>query len=98
MNLPVILRRQARREFDEAADWYEAHRVGLGAKLTDAVQQVFDAASANPRRYPRAFGEVREGVVHGFPYCVYYQEEAGSIVVIAVFHMSRDPSIWQSRI
>ncbi len=97
MNRPVVLRRQARVEFDEAADWYEARRPGLGARFVTAVQQVLDAIAVSPQRYPRASGEVREGLVHGFPYCVYYREEAGQIVVIAVFHTSRDPSDWQSR-
>ena len=97
MNLPVFLRRQARREYDEAVDWYEERRPGLGPKFTEAVQSVLDAASANPRRHPRVFGEVHEGIVPGFPYCVYYRAEGGRIVVLAVFHSSRDPSIWQAR-
>jgi hypothetical protein len=30
MTLPVVFRRAARREFDEAALWYEERRAGLG--------------------------------------------------------------------
>ncbi len=30
MTLPVIFRRQARREFYDAGDWYEKERAGLG--------------------------------------------------------------------
>ncbi len=33
MTLPVIFRRQARLEFDEAADWYEQERAGLGSQF-----------------------------------------------------------------
>jgi len=97
MNLPVVLRRQARQEYDEAANWYEARRPGLGARFTGAVQEVFDAASVNPGRHPRVFGEVHEGLVPGFPYGVYYRQERGHVLVIAVFHTSRDPSVRQSR-
>jgi toxin ParE1/3/4 len=97
MNLPVILRGRARREFDEAVDWYEGRQAGLGDKFTTAVQRVLDDISANPRHHPRALGEVRQGLVHGFPYCVYFREENGQILVIAIFHASRDPSDWQSR-
>ena len=98
MSLPIILRPQARREFDEAADWYEQRRAGLGARFIAAVGRVFDQAAANPQRYPEVFGTVREGVVQRFPYCVYYRGEVSRIVVLAVFHASRDPAIWQSRI
>jgi len=72
MSLPIILRPQARREFDEAADWYEQRRAGLGARFIAAVGRVFDQAAANPQRYPEVFGAVREGVVQRFPYCVYF--------------------------
>lgn len=97
MSLPITFRRQARREFDEAADWYEPRRAGLGARFVAAGQRVLDEVAANPQRYPAVFGDVREGIVKGFPYCVYYREEGGQIIVLAVFHASRDPSIWQSR-
>jgi len=98
MSLPIIFRRVARREFDDAADWYEQRRAGLGAQFVAAVQRVLDQAAANPRRYPEVLGDVREGVVQGFPYCVYYQEETGQLLVLAVFHTSRDPAVWQSRV
>ena len=97
MSLPVLFRPAARREFDEAADWYEQHRAGWGAKFVAAVQDVIDRAAANPRRYAKASGETREGLVRGFPYCVYYCEQDGQLIVLAVFHSSRDPSIWKGR-
>lgn len=97
MSLPVIFRRTARREFDDAADWYEHRRAGLGARFVAAVQYVLDEVSSNPQRYPVVFRGVREGLVQRFPYCVYCREENGQIVVLAVFHTARDPSIWRAR-
>lgn len=97
MNLSVIFRRQARREFDEAADWYEQRRAGLGARFVAAVERVLDQAEGNPGRYAEVLEGVREGIVQGFPYCVYFREEGEEIVVLAVFHASRDPAVWQSR-
>ena len=98
MSRPLVYRRPARREFDEAADWYEQQKAGLGVKFTAAVQDVLDEAAANPRRYPEVFGDVREGIVNGFPYCVYYREAGGSLLIVAIFHTARDPSTWQSRV
>src|SRR5207249_2679149 len=46
MNLPVVLRRQARLEYDEAADWYESRRPGLGAKMKTAQAILTDVALA----------------------------------------------------
>jgi plasmid stabilization system protein ParE len=40
MTLPIVFRRVARNEFDEAADWYEQRRPGRGAKFIAAVEAV----------------------------------------------------------
>ena len=57
MRLPVVRRPEARAEFDNAFDWYEQQRPGLGV----------------------------------------YKVEPQQVVVLAVFHSSRDPKIWQAR-
>jgi plasmid stabilization system protein ParE len=97
MSLPVVFRRAARAEFDDAADWYDHRRAGLGAAFTAAVERVLDQVAAQPDFYPQVYQDVREALVPGYPYCVYYREEPGQVVVLAVFHTSRDPSIWQGR-
>lgn len=97
MSLPIVFRRLARAEFDDAADWYEQRRAGLGATFTAAVQRVLDQIAAQPAFYPQVHQDVREALVPGYPYCVYYREEPTQVVVFSVFHTSRDPSIWQGR-
>jgi toxin ParE1/3/4 len=56
-----------------------------------------DQIAVDPLRYPKEFEDVREAKVKKYSYCVYYSVEADRIVVISVFHTSRDPSVWQSR-
>src|SRR5215468_11206810 len=98
MSLPIVFRRAARAEFDDAADWYEQRRAGRGARFTAAVRQVLDRIADQPQLYAEVFQNVREASVAGYPYAVYYREEAGQLLVLAVFHTSRDPTIWQSRV
>ncbi len=95
MSLPVVFRRAARAEFDDAADWYEQRRAGLGVAFAAAVQRVLDRIAAQPDFYAQVYQDVQEALVSGYPYCIYYREEPGQVVVLAVFHTSRDPSIWQ---
>lgn len=97
MNRSILFRHVARTEFDAAADWYEHRRRGLGAKFTVAVRRVLDRASTQPDFHPEVWRNVREALVRGFPYCIYYREEQEHLLVLAVFHTSRDPSIWRSR-
>ena len=97
MSASIHFRRVARIEFDEAADWYERRRRGLGPRFVAVVQRVLSRIVEQPDFYPIVYKDVREVLVRRFPFCIYYREEADQILVLAVFHTSRDPSIWQSR-
>ena len=59
MSLPVILRTEAQAEFDEAFDWYENQRPGLGVDFAERVQEVFDRISANPHIHGVVFQDIR---------------------------------------
>jgi plasmid stabilization system protein ParE len=97
MSTPVRLLPEARKEFDAAADWYEQKRPGLGAAFIARVRNVLKRIAATPRMHAVVYNEVRKAVVRRFSYVVLYRVEADEILVIAVFHTSRDPSIWQQR-
>lgn len=97
MSLPIVLREEAQAEFDEAFDFYEGKRSGLGVDFLNRVQHVFDRISINPLMHGVVLGDVRKAVVKRFPYCIYYLAQATRVEVIAIFHAKRDPSIWQSR-
>jgi toxin ParE1/3/4 len=98
VNLPVVLRDEAQAEFDEAFDWYDAQRIGLAPAFAAEVQKVFDRIAANPFMHQAVFADIRRGVVRRFPYSIFYRPHPERVEVIAVFHTSRNPSIWQSRI
>jgi plasmid stabilization system protein ParE len=97
MNLPVILRRMARAEFDDAGDWYEGQSPGQGAAFTAAVRKVLTALGSRPEAHPEVYGDVREALVARYPYAVYYRPGPDQVTVLAVFHTSRDPAEWQRR-
>jgi plasmid stabilization system protein ParE len=97
VSLQVVLRDEAQKEFDEAFNYYEEQRWGLGIDFAERVQDVFDRIGENPKMHAVVLGDVRKAVVRRFPYCVYYRADAERVEMIAVFHTSRDPSIWQDR-
>lgn len=97
MTLPVGLRAEAEAEFDEAFDWYDARQAGLGPAFAAEVQRVIDRIAINPLIHRVVFADIRKAVVRRFPFCVYYRPHTDRVEVIAVFHTSRDPRIWQKR-
>jgi toxin ParE1/3/4 len=49
---PVIVRVEAQQELDEAADWYERRRPGLGVEFVGAIDTALDAIAATPEAWP----------------------------------------------
>jgi plasmid stabilization system protein ParE len=97
MSLPLRLLPEAKAEFDAAADQYEAQQAGLGVDFVARVREVLQRIATNPHQHAVVYRDVRKAVVKRFPYIVLYREESGEVIVISVFHTSRDPAIWQSR-
>lgn len=97
MSLPIRFRDDALGEFDAAASWYEERLSGLGVEFVAEVQRVLNSIGLQPDRFPTVYRDVREARAKRFPYCVYFRLRSNQIVVIAVFHTSRNPTIWQSR-
>jgi toxin ParE1/3/4 len=62
------------------------------------VERVLMLIGDQPGRFPVADADVRVTLIRRFPYAVYYRIKPTRIVVIAVFHTSRDPKAWKSRI
>lgn len=97
MSRAVCFHAAARVEFDEAADWYEARQTGLGTAFIGEIEHCLERAAEVPRSFQVIHQGLRRAVVRRFPYCVYFREDADGIVVLAVFHASRDPMVWRHR-
>ena len=97
MTLPVTFRRAARVEVIEAAAWYESRRLNLGVEFIAEIDRCVALAAEQPLLFGIAHNGIRRVLANRFPYSVYYRPEHRCIVVLAVFHSSRDPSIWQHR-
>lgn len=98
MSLPIRLLAEAEDELAGAAEWYEDCKEGLGDDFTDRVKAVFRRVARNPRIHQKVYRDVRRAVVKRFPYIVLYQESGDEVIVISVFHTSRDPKEWQRRV
>jgi len=97
MTRELFFRRIADAEFAESARWYEDQREGLGFEFIDHVQQTLDRIAEDPLRYPIILRDIREAVLSKFPFAIFYRIKQDRVVIISIFHCSRDPSAWQSR-
>lgn len=93
----------ARREADDAIDWYAARSPTTGVRFTAALDRAVDDIAAGPRTYPTADDcppgkEVRNLIVVRFPYRVVYLISTTGVTILAVAHTSRQPGYWHHRL
>jgi len=86
-------------ELAEAAEYYDREVSGLGADFLVEVDRAIDLILG----FPEAWGKISEDFRHcnlrRFPYTVIYTLEGGSeIMIVSVFHQSREPSSWRANI
>lgn len=99
MSKTLLVRPDARAEFDEAINWIADHGPGTGEEFAEAIQSVFDRITANPKMHGIVQDDVRRAVVSGYRYyAVFYRETSDSIEVLSIFHTSQNPKLWQDRI
>jgi toxin ParE1/3/4 len=87
----------ARREFNDAIDYYERESPGLGLIFTNEV----DAGLMRIREYPEAASQVakrvRRLVLAKFPFSLMYEKRDDCLVVLAVAHHRKRPYYWRGR-
>ena len=98
MKLPHRLLPEAEQELEHAFDWYEQHKKGLGKRFLSAVRRVIKGIASQPKMHAIVYRDVWKAVVARFPFLVLYREDLGELIVVSVFHTSRDPAEWQSRV
>ena len=100
---PLKLDREAEDEIEEATDYYEGERRGLGAVFQAALHATFDRIVAFPASFAtvmttRSGHPVRRAFTHPFSYKVVYVELPKALRVVAVSHTKRRSFYWRSRL
>jgi len=70
---------EARKEYGEAAAFYEKRRSGLGAAFTFEIEATIDRIIELPTRWPVIEQDVRRCLSHTFPYGILYTIEGDSV-------------------
>jgi toxin ParE1/3/4 len=92
MKRGFVLRRIAEQEFADSIAYYESEREGVGQEFRSAIEQQFQRIADHPEWFPKVRGEVRRAVIlRRFPFVIHFLVEPERIVILSVFHTSRDP-------
>jgi len=92
MKRVFVLRCMAAREYERSIDFYEAKREGVGREFRAAIEEYFQGIADHPEWFRKIRGEVSRTVVpRRFSFVIHFPVEADRIVILSVFHTSREP-------
>ena len=82
---------------EEAFDWYESQRAGLGNEFFLAVDECLNRIESNPLVFQKIFKEMRRALTRKFPFGVFFIVKEDAITIIAIVHLVRHPKSWKKR-
>jgi len=88
----------ARKELDEAADYYDLIDPNLGDDFLEEIDDCISRILKFPQAWTRLRGSVRRCRMHRFPYSLIYDSEDEHVFILAVMHSSRKPNYWVNRL
>ncbi|MGZ6018219.1 MAG: type II toxin-antitoxin system RelE/ParE family toxin [Phenylobacterium sp.] len=98
---PIIPREQARRDVEDAIDFYAAEAgQAVALRFIDAFEATIAAIGRHPAagspRYGHELGlpGLRSQLVKGFPYLIFYAERGAHVDVWRVLHAQRHIPAW----
>ena len=98
MRLTYEIRPAAEYEFDEASDWYKEEDPAVRDRFVMAVDKKISAITQRPLMFPVVKAtRVRRAIVDGFPFSIFFVLYSEHIVILSIFHDSRNPIIWRGR-
>lgn len=93
----LSLTQAAKLDVQEAWLWYEEKQSGLGDDFISSLDSTISIIIQNPFLFEVKFEGLRVAPTKRFPFRVIYYLEDTQIGVIAVFHTSRNPTVWKER-
>ncbi len=93
MNYLLSIRDKAINELEESYNYYEEQQVGLGENFADEVFNEISYIQEHPLHFRKFIKNYRQLKVNRFPFLIVYEliESKNEVVVVSVFHTSRNP-------
>lgn len=90
--------KEALHDLEEIVVWYEEQRIGLSYDFELCLEVGLFEINRDPQSFQKRYKKVKIKFIKRFPYGIHYLVNAEIITIVAVFHTSRSPKNWRSRI
>jgi plasmid stabilization system protein ParE len=96
--MQVRFLRPAESEADEAVEYFDGQRNGLGERFEQDLQDAVDFVREHPLSGKPITDSVRKCGLRTFRYNIVYVVDDQEIVIVAVAHHRRRPGYWRRRL
>ena len=97
MKAVVSFHRLADYELNEAIQYYELERPGLGSAFLREAERCLRFISEHPQAGRELLGQVRRLLLRRFPFGLLYTLKPDGIRILAVMNLKRRPAYWVGR-
>lgn len=80
----------AEQDIDTTVLWYEDQQAGLGIRFHFAVLDGFEKLKKHPQHYSFFREDYRQLILKRFPFKILFKIVSKKVIVLGVFHVSRD--------
>lgn len=94
----IELSDEAEADLDDSYNYYNEISFSVADTFIKQIGLSFDFIKQNPEVSPVILRSLRKFVVVRFPFVIYYRLIEETIQVVAIFHTSRNPKIWNERL
>lgn len=91
MSYTLILEEEAVFDIQQAFEWYEEQKSGLGYFFLEELDNCYQKISSYPFHYTSINHWLRRIKVHKFPYLIIYEIEGNNVIINTIRHTGRNP-------
>jgi toxin ParE2 len=88
----------AQLEFDEAVNFYNEQKDGLGYEFVEEVFNSINRILRHPEAWTKLSKRTRRCRTKRFPYGIIYEIRGEMILIVAITHLRRRPMYWRDRL
>ncbi len=97
MKYPVEYHPEVEYDLEDAIDYYNLQREGLGDEFLSEVETTINYIQQQPLHFQKLNRNTRKANIHKFPFAVYYIFVDNKLLISTIIHSKRSPSVWKKR-
>ena len=95
--MKVIIQPEAEEDIFDSYRWYEERDKGLGEEFLRSIDACIASVQRNPLSYPIVHKQIRRALLRKFPHGLFYIIDNDNLIILACFHVRRDPKKLEDR-